>query len=352
MSIIENAAKRLEHTRRHAPPPPAEDVAVHGEPPAAVPPPPAAHMAAAPASGAAAHRGGAPDLIDAGTPPSGTASAPGSAAPAAAPAPEPSPAGPLPIRLAAPARAGADTLPRPKRYAEIDLARLRSLGMVASDGERSLVADEFRLVKRPLLRRAAGPREDDRTAPANLLMVTSSLPREGKTYTAINLAMSIAMERDHTVLLVDADVARPSVFRTLGVQADIGLTDLLDDDALDVADAIVHTNVPSLSLIGAGRHTRYTTELLASRSMVRLLAGIARRYPDRIVIFDSPPVLATTEAQALAHHMGQIVMVVEAERTTQSQLKEALRLVGDARNVSLLYNKARPFASETRYGHY
>lgn len=241
-----------------------------------------------------------------------------------------------------------------RRYAEVDLARLHEMGMVVSDGERTRVAEEFRLIKRPLLRRVTNARTAGFGGrnPPNLIMITSSLPKEGKTFCAINLAMSIATEKDHRVLLVDADVARPSVLKTLDIDADIGLMDILQDPRIDVADTLIHTNIPSLSIIGAGKSKRYTTELLASKNMMRFVEEVAKRYPDRIVIFDSPPLLATTEAQVLAMHIGQLVVVVEAEHTLQNQLKEALRLVADSQNVSVLYNKARRFSSESRYGYY
>jgi receptor protein-tyrosine kinase len=185
-------------------------------------------------------------------------------------------------------------------------------------------------------------------------MLTSSLPGEGKTYCAINLAMSIAMELDHTVLLVDADVARPSVLRTLGLPAQRGLMDLLVDDKLDVSDVLLRTNVDTLAILSAGTSTPRATELLASSTMANLVHEIANRYPDRIVIFDSPPLLLTSEARALASHMGQIVVVVEAQKTTQHALGEALRQLDGHPNVNLIYNKTRdiPGIEETYDYHY
>lgn len=243
----------------------------------------------------------------------------------------------------------------PKQHVEIDLERLHQMGMVVSNGERTAVAEEFRVIKRPLLRTAAGMGTKVAGSPhnpSNLIMVTSSLPSEGKTFCAINLAMSIATEKDYTVLLVDADVARPSIPKALGISAEIGMMDILCGESSDIGDTIIHTNIPSLSLITAGKGNRHSTELLASQDMATMAAELARRYPDRIVIFDSPPLLATTEAQVLAMHMGQIVVVVEAERTTQRQLQEALRHLNGCPNVSLLYNKARRFSTETAYGYY
>jgi protein-tyrosine kinase len=237
------------------------------------------------------------------------------------------------------------------RYADINLARLAQFGMVTHEGGRTGVAEDFRIIKRPLLRGARGI--DGQAIPhGNLIIVTSALPGEGKTYCAINLAMSMAMERDTTVLLVDADVARPAVLNVLGLEARPGLMDVLLDDDLDLSEVILKTNVPALSLLPAGRRNKHATELLASRSMTRLLDDIANRYPDRIVVFDSPPLLITSEASVLASQMGQVVMVVEAERTTHSSVREALRLVESCRHVNLIYNKSKPFACSDHYAYY
>ncbi|GGY05166.1 AAA family ATPase [Massilia dura] len=236
------------------------------------------------------------------------------------------------------------------RFADINLPRLQQLGMITHDGGRSGVAEDFRIIKRPLLRSARGIE-----APihhGNLIIVTSALPGEGKTFCAINLAMSMAMERDTTVLLVDADVARPALLNVLGLEARPGLMDVLLDEELDLSDVILRTNVPALSLLPAGRRNKHATELLASRSMSRLLDDIANRYPDRIVIFDSPPLLLTSEAGVLAAQMGQVVMVVEAERTTHSSVREALRQIEACRNVNLIYNKTQPFSGNDPYGYY
>jgi protein-tyrosine kinase len=239
------------------------------------------------------------------------------------------------------------------RKVELDLARMRDMGLVTAAGGRTTLLEDFRIIKRPLLQRAfaeRGPQDN----PGNLIMVTSSLPGEGKTYCAINLAMSIAMELDHTVLLVDADVARPSVLRTLGLPAQRGLMDILLDDKVDVADVMLKTNVDTLSILPAGTSTPRATELLASSTMTQLVHEIAHRYPDRIVIFDSPPLLLTSESRVLASHMGQIAVVVEAQTTTQHAVKEALRQLDGCSNVNLIYNKTREFPGieETYDYHY
>jgi protein-tyrosine kinase len=286
------------------------------------------------------------------------------AAPAATPAPVPVPAAiaepvlaagaepaaakvvAAPAVAAAAAPASAPAQPKARKQStkkvELDLNRMRDMGMVTAAGGRTLLVEDFRIIKRPLIKRAFAERAEG-DLPGNLIMITSSLPGEGKTYCAINLAMSIAMELDHTVLLIDADVARPSVLRTLGVPAQRGLMDILLDDKLELADVMLRTNVDTLSILAAGTSTPRATELLASQTMSSFLNEIANRYPDRIVIFDSPPLLLTSEAHVLATHMGQIVLVVESETTTQHAVKESLRQLEGCSNVNLIYNKTREF---------
>jgi exopolysaccharide/PEP-CTERM locus tyrosine autokinase len=291
------------------------------------------------------------------------AAAPGGPAPAAPAPAAPAPAAPAPgvHAHAAPASAEAATAhaaPRPAqkfstRRVELDLNRMRDMGMVTAAGGRTRLLEDFRVIKRPLLQRAFAERAEGEK-PGNMIMVTSSLPGEGKTYCAINLAMSIAMELDHTVLLVDADVARPSVLRSLGLPAHRGLMDILLDDKVDMADVMLRTNVDTLSILPAGTSTPRATELLASSAMTALVDEIANRYRDRVVIFDSPPLLLTSESRVLASHMGQIVIVVEAQTTTQHAVKEALRQLEGYQNVNLIYNKTREFPGieETYDYHY
>jgi len=260
----------------------------------------------------------------------------------------PDPAVPAPAAAARPTAGRHST-----RVIELDLSRMRELGMVTAAGGRTNLLEEFRIIKRPLLKRAFAER-GVKDNPGNLIMVTSSLPGEGKTYSAINLAMSIAMELDHTVLLVDADVARPSVLRTLGLPAQRGLMDILLDDTLDLSDVMLRTNVDTLSILPAGTSTPRATELLASSTMTAMVHELAHRYPDRVIIFDSPPLMLTSEARVLASHMGQIVVVVEAQTTTQHAVKEALQQLEGMANVNLLYNKTRdiPGIEETYDYHY
>jgi exopolysaccharide/PEP-CTERM locus tyrosine autokinase len=173
-------------------------------------------------------------------------------------------------------------------------------------------------------------------------MVTSAVPNEGKTFTAINLAMSIAMELDNTVMLVDADVAHPSVLNVLGLPPGKGLLDVLQKESMDLSDVMLKANVEKLTLLPAGTQHPRATELLASDAMADLLNEMATRYSDRIIIFDSPPLLVTTEAHVLASHMGQIVMVTRAEQTLQNQVRQALATIEDCPVKMMVLNRSRP----------
>lgn len=234
----------------------------------------------------------------------------------------------------------------------INLARLHRMGVVSPDAEKSKIAEEFRIIKRPLIANAFG-QGAARVKRGNLIMVTSSLPGEGKSFCAINLAISMAMEMDRTVLLIDADVAKPRIPEYLGIHADKGLLDVLQDKHLKLSDVMIKTDIAKLTILPAGRTYKRATELLASAAMTRLVEDIGNRYPDRIILFDSPPLLATSESSVLATHMGQIVMVVEAEKTSQEAVREALSHIQSCEVVGMLLNKTTPTpGADYYYGHY
>ena len=234
----------------------------------------------------------------------------------------------------------------PRNYVVIDLKRLNQLGIVTPDQGKTQIAEQFRIIKRPLLTKAFSKKNN------NLIMITSALAGEGKSFCAVNLAMSIASEMDHRVLLIDADVGRPTIPNILGFENKIGLMDILIEDSVDVADVLIKTSIEKLSLISVGAVHPHATELLASQAMLMLLDELAQRYNDRIVIFDSPPVLLTSEARVLAERMGQIVLVVEAERTAQQTLKHVINQFGASSDISLIYNKDRTFSDNKYYGYY
>jgi receptor protein-tyrosine kinase len=244
-----------------------------------------------------------------------------------------------PARSVPPGLPGAARRPT-ARTVQLDLTALAMAGFVTPEMPRSTIANQFRVIKRPLLVNAAG-RGASVVQAGNLIMVTSAMAGEGKTFNAINLAMSIAMEQDHRVLLVDADVARPSISRVLGLPPGPGLLDLLVDDRIEMADAMLRTNVDKLTLLPSGTPHPRPTELLASDAMTALIHQMGRRYPDRIIIFDSPPLLLTTEARVLATHMGQIIVVVQAERTLQTQVRHALTTIEACPVKLMLLNQVR-----------
>jgi exopolysaccharide/PEP-CTERM locus tyrosine autokinase len=278
------------------------------------------------------------------------------APPGAAPSPEAMVVA-LEGRAHAPAARGRDATVRPAaeaaptRRIELDFARLKARGFVTPDAGATQIAEEFRVIKRPIIRNALG-RGPARVKHGNLVMVTSALPSEGKTFTSLNLALSIATEIDSTVLLVDGDVAHPSIPEQLGAPHGPGLLDLLTRDDLDFADALVKTNIDKLSILPAGSRHRRSTELLASEQMASLLRQIASRYSDRIIIFDSPPLLATTEARVLATNMGQIIMVVAADATSQHAVNQALATIESCEIVLMVLNKASRTDVGTYYGYY
>ncbi|MBA3504750.1 MAG: tyrosine-protein kinase family protein [Betaproteobacteria bacterium] len=250
-------------------------------------------------------------------------------------------------------RASFQKIPAPppqSRLVELDLARIAAAGIVTPDAPRSRIADEFRVIKRPLIINATGKG----AAPirnGNLIMVTSALPNEGKSFTAANLAMSIAMELDHTVLLVDADVAHPALPKMLGLPTVQGLLDVLVDDAVELRQVLLRTNVEKLSILTSGTQHPRATELLASDAMNRLLDDMASRYSDRIIVFDSPPLLVTTESRVLATHMGQVVIVVEAQHTTQAAVHQALATIEACPVKLIMLNKGRSVANDGGYGY-
>jgi protein-tyrosine kinase len=241
---------------------------------------------------------------------------------------------------------GADGA-KPRRPASggevsIRLDALRRRGFAVPDSQASRTGEEFRVIKRPLIDNAFG-RGATTVRNGHRVMVTSAFPGEGKSFCAINLALSIAAERDHQVLLVDADVARPSIPRELGFSASAGLMNLLlEPGSRDIADLVLRTNIEKLMILPAGRRHELATELLASQTMNRLLDELSARYPDRVIIFDSPPLLMTTESRVLATHMGQILMIVAAGSTPKTAVNDALATIdGAAEIIGLVLNRMR-----------
>jgi protein-tyrosine kinase len=239
---------------------------------------------------------------------------------------------------------------KPARQFVVDRNRLRALNLITPDGERTPLAESFRRIKSQILANLNKPKPD--APPANLVMVTSALAGEGKTFCTLNLAISMALGRDRTVLLVDADVAKPSIPRVLGLDVQRGLLDLLVDRKIDLEDVLWKTDIGRLTVLPAGTAHQHATELLGSDAMRGLLRDVAERYHDRIVVFDSPPLLAASESAALASQVGQIVVVVEAGKTSEAALKSALGRIDTSRVTGLLLNKVEGTPLEYSYDAY
>jgi exopolysaccharide/PEP-CTERM locus tyrosine autokinase len=243
-----------------------------------------------------------------------------------------------PAYLKRPSPAKPAAPPGEREVAHLDFQRLRAAGFITRDNTQTRTSEEFRLIKRSILRTYK-----EANAPnSNIIMVTSALSGEGKTFTAINLAMSIAFERDFRVLLVDADVRKADILSHLGIKPGRGLVDVLVDGTLDLSDVMIRTDFEGLTILASGMAHSLSTELLASKGMADLVDEISRRYADRIVVFDTPPVLLASEAAALAPHVGQTVFVVKAESTGRDIIKEALEVLKPARNVALVLNAVHP----------
>lgn len=286
--------------------------------------------------------------------------------PLAPEAPEIEPVPPAPAPVAARAQATprmaepAATPPAPRelrsssgrrsREVEIDFDRIMERGLLTPNAAQSRLANELRVIKRPLINNCLGKGATP-VKNARRIMVTSALPGEGKSFISMNLALSIAMEKDSTVLLLEGDPTRPALAEMLGIPPARGLMDLLVDPRLDVADVMIRTNLGRLSFIPAGTRQENATELLASTVMEELVEQLYERYPDRILIFDSPPLLAAPEPRVLAQHMGQIVYVVEAEQTSQSTVQEAIATVEACPVVMAVLNKSA-FREEGYYYSY
>jgi receptor protein-tyrosine kinase len=231
----------------------------------------------------------------------------------------------------------------------IDLTRLESMGYIVPTSARAKIAQEFRHIKRPILQNARG--RDALVERKSLIMVTSALPGEGKTFVSINLAMSIAAEVDTAVILVDADVVVPQVLERLGIAPRPGLLDLLTNPSTDLTGVLMATNVPKLSILSAGAPNDFSAELLASDAMEQLLASLVRRFPGHVVIFDAPPLLVTNEAKVLAAHVGQVLLVVEASRTPRESVELAFDSLEECPVVMSVLNRADGRAGSDGYGY-
>ena len=233
---------------------------------------------------------------------------------------------------------------------ELNKESLFKRGYMFDASSRKATQEEFRQIKRKLLNNAFGAASKTLNN-SNLIMVSSSNPNEGKTFISINLALSIALEQDKTVLLIDADVLRPSINRELEFAEKNGLIEYLLSEVSSLSDIIYSTNIPNLKIIPSGKPHHLTNELLASNKMEDLAKELAVRYPDRVVIFDCPPILGVTETPVLSNLMGQAAIVVEESKTRIDDVKKATSLLNQDMALGLIMNKTLKSTKDT-YGYY
>ena len=214
------------------------------------------------------------------------------------------------------------------------------------------ISEEYRMVKRELIRNFGGAGNRPLLPRGHRVLIASANPGEGKTFSAVNLALSLAVEADHDVLLIDADIAKPSVLEALGLDDGPGLMDALADPHLPLGDCLIQTDIAGLKVMPAGTAHMHDTELLASARTEALLAQLEAGAPGRIVILDSPPVLAASPAAVLAGHVGQTIMVVRADETLESALRDAIGLMGACPHIQLLLNGVKYSPGGRRFGTY
>ncbi|TAM61104.1 MAG: exopolysaccharide biosynthesis protein [Rhodanobacter sp.] len=234
----------------------------------------------------------------------------------------------------------------------VDHRALERMGLLSADGEANgRLTDQLRRIKRPLMGNAIG-KGARAWAHAERIVVTSAVPGEGKTFTAVNLALSLARERDLEVLLVDGDIPKFDITRALGLEGRPGLMDVLADEQRHPAEVIVRTDVPNLLVVPVGGRQSLAAELFGSLRMEYVLEEFGGRNLRRLLVFDSSPLLATSESQALVSHMGQVVVVVAADRTRQQVVNSALQSLNGSHYVGLILNMSCLPASENHYDSY
>ena len=256
-----------------------------------------------------------------------------------------------PQRRPAPVAAAAPRKPTGP-WLRIDRAHLREQCLIEPDGPVTGLLEEFRIIKRQLLLTVSEARGTQDASFGRRILICSAHPGEGKTFCAVNLALSIAAEKNHEVLLVDADFAKPSVLSTLGLPGGPGLMDALADPRIAVEDCIMATDIPGFYVLPAGNQTGSDTEYLASTRTEEVLDRLDRGAPNRIVIFDSPPALAASPASELAMHVGQAVMVVRADRTGEAALRDALGILSGCDDIRLLLNCTKFSPTGRAFGSY
>jgi exopolysaccharide/PEP-CTERM locus tyrosine autokinase len=240
--------------------------------------------------------------------------------------------------------------PIPSKQMVVDIGALRANGYLPEETRDRQFVDHYRRIKRPLIDKAASGIAALGLDP-RMIMITSALPGDGKTFTSINLALSMALERDVSVLLMDCDVAKCHISQILGLGREPGLLDTLVDEALDVESLVIQTNIRGLSILPAGNRTESSTELLSSNRMRQLVANLCKRDPRRILLLDSPPLLITNEGRSLVKIAGQVVLVARSGHTPSQALQEAVGLFDPKQAGGIILNQVPVSPTESYYGY-
>jgi protein-tyrosine kinase len=242
-----------------------------------------------------------------------------------------------------------DPAAKPAKRMTLNMEALRARGYLPEVSRDRQFADHYRRIKRPLVDKAMSGVTD--AGEPRVIMITSALPGDGKTFTSINLALSMALERDISVLLVDCDVARRHVSDIVGLKEESGLLDALVDESVDVDSLVVQTNLRGLSILPAGRRVEATTEHLSSNRMRQITASLCNRDPRRILLLDSPPLLITNEGRTLVKIAGQIVLVIRAGHTPRHAVQDSMGLFDAQQTGGIILNQVEVSPVEGYYGY-
>jgi protein-tyrosine kinase len=229
---------------------------------------------------------------------------------------------------------------------ELDRDFLRRAGLTALPAAERRLTSEYRALKRGLL--ATLMRSPSATE-GKSVMVASAVPGEGKTFTSLNLALSLAAERDWTVVLIDADSAKQHLSTAFGMREQRGLLDVLSDASLSLVDVMSRTSIAGLNFVSAGQAPDASTELMASARMGAVLQQLFQEDPRTIVVFDSSPLLLTTDSRALADVVDQVLLVVRADSTPRASVTDAIAALGEGHRVGLVLNEYQGTALQQDY---
>jgi protein-tyrosine kinase len=253
-----------------------------------------------------------------------------------------------PKSLVAPIREQFDDAESLANRLTIDLSALRAGGYLPEKVKDRQFADQYRRIKRPLIEKAlAGTVAGE----SRVIMIASAVPGDGKTFTSINLAFSMALERDISVLLVDSDVSKQHITEIFGLRDRKGLLDALTDETLEPESLVVQTSMRGFSILPAGRRVEGTAELMSSNRMRQIVASLCARNPRRILLLDSPPLLITNEGRAIVKIAGQVVLVVRAGETPRHAVQAAIGMFDEKQAGGLILNQVKAGLTEGYYGY-